>query len=114
MRAAWDEATPAENKPFHVYAASKTEGERAAWKWVKENQPGFTFNSVLPNLGVRQMHIEILETLLKYQQVGRILAPEIPGSTMGWVRDLLKNDRSIMDFLPSRESNFLLPSCQQA
>ena len=48
VKAAYDEATPAEAKPFTVYVASKTEGERAAWKWVKENKPAFAFNAVLP------------------------------------------------------------------
>jgi hypothetical protein len=48
VNAAFDENTPANAKPFTVYVASKTEGERAAWKWVKNNKPAFVFNSVLP------------------------------------------------------------------
>lgn len=55
VAAAWNKDTPAEKKSMAVYSASKTEGERAAWKWVKENQPGFTFNAVLPNLNVRMI-----------------------------------------------------------
>jgi len=35
--------------PFVVYSASKTEGERALWRFVKEEKPGFVVNSVLPN-----------------------------------------------------------------
>lgn len=35
-----------------VYSASKTEAERGAWKWVKENKPGFVLNTVLPNFNV--------------------------------------------------------------
>jgi nucleoside-diphosphate-sugar epimerase len=54
VKAAWDENTPAEAKPFIIYGASKTEGEKAAWEWVKENKPGFTFNAVLPNLVVSE------------------------------------------------------------
>jgi hypothetical protein len=49
VKAAWDENTPAEIKALMVYAASKTEGERAAFNWVKKNKPGFVFNSVLPD-----------------------------------------------------------------
>ncbi|GAA6062880.1 hypothetical protein JCM10212_002102 [Sporobolomyces blumeae] len=43
-------ATPddAPEKGGLVYAASKTEGELAAWKFVQENKPSFTFNAVLP------------------------------------------------------------------
>ncbi|KAJ9654684.1 hypothetical protein H2201_008957 [Coniosporium apollinis] len=32
-----------------VYAAAKTEEERAAWTFVRDQKPGFGFNSVLPN-----------------------------------------------------------------
>jgi len=31
-----------------VYAASKTEAERALWKFRDEKKPGFSINSVLP------------------------------------------------------------------
>ncbi|GMF78212.1 unnamed protein product [Aspergillus oryzae] len=48
VKAAFDEGTPADAKPFTVYVASKTEGERAAWKWVKDNKPPFVFNAILP------------------------------------------------------------------
>jgi nucleoside-diphosphate-sugar epimerase len=33
-----------------VYAASKTLSEKDAWKFMEEKQPGFTLNTVLPNL----------------------------------------------------------------
>lgn len=48
VKAAFDEGIPADAKPFTVYVASKTEGERAAWKWVKNNKPPFVFNAILP------------------------------------------------------------------
>lgn len=38
--------------PFIVYAASKTEGEKAFWKYVKENKPHYTVNTVLPNMNI--------------------------------------------------------------
>lgn len=37
---------------FTVYAASKTEGERAAWQFMREQQPGFVLNAVLPNFNI--------------------------------------------------------------
>lgn len=52
VKAAWSKDTPEDQKPFLVYAASKTEGERAAWKWVKEERRGFNLNTVLPNMSV--------------------------------------------------------------
>jgi hypothetical protein len=46
------ESTPETVNGLYVYGASKTEGERFAYQWVKENSPHFVFNSVLPNLAV--------------------------------------------------------------
>ncbi|KAJ5580526.1 hypothetical protein VI817_009794 [Penicillium citrinum] len=77
VAAAWDESTPEQKKPMTVYAASKTEAERQAWKWVEEKNPGFVLNSVLPCFNV-----------------GKVIFPEAQGSTMGFVRALLKGDAS--------------------
>lgn len=51
VKIAW-EGTPKTRNPIEVYAAAKTEGERFAHKWVKENNPPFIFNAVLPDLNV--------------------------------------------------------------
>ncbi|KAI8166748.1 Aldehyde reductase 2 [Colletotrichum sp. SAR 10_70] len=75
VKSAWDPSLAEDKKPYYIYAASKTEGERAAWKWVEKNKPGYVFSTVLPNCNW-----------------GEILHPEIYGSTMGWVRDVLKGD----------------------
>lgn len=53
VKAAWSESTPAAQKPYVVYAASKTEGERAAWNWMRANKPHFVMNTVLPSVNVR-------------------------------------------------------------
>lgn len=52
VQAAYGKAAPAEMMPMVVYAASKTEGERAAWTWYQENKPKYAFNTVLPNFNV--------------------------------------------------------------
>ncbi|KAJ5762070.1 NAD(P)-binding protein [Penicillium nucicola] len=83
VKAAWDSSTPAETKGYHVYAAAKVEQERSAWEWVKEQQPNFEFNVVLPN-----------------NNYGRILHPEVNTSTMGWVRDILKGDDRVVRTFP--------------
>ncbi|KAL4963383.1 uncharacterized protein BDV14DRAFT_176512 [Aspergillus stella-maris] len=46
-----------------VYAASKAEGERAAFNWVKKNNPGFVFNSVLPDYTVYLAYLTSLISL---------------------------------------------------
>ncbi|PNP57244.1 hypothetical protein THARTR1_02774 [Trichoderma harzianum] len=56
-----------------VYYASKTQGEKEAWKWVRENNPKFVLNTVLPNANfgpVVDKHHQ------KYH------------STLGWIRAL--------------------------
>jgi nucleoside-diphosphate-sugar epimerase len=51
----WDDASIAvvETKgrdapPFIKYAASKTLGEKAAWKWMEEEKPSFDLVTILP------------------------------------------------------------------
>ncbi|KAF9874611.1 NAD dependent epimerase/dehydratase [Colletotrichum karsti] len=84
IKAAWDPNTPKELKPGAVYAASKAEGERAAWKWVEEHKPGYVFNAILPNFNT-----------------GEILRPEIAGSTMKFASDLLRGqDAMLRAFMP--------------
>jgi len=68
-----DDAIEASQKPgvdgFTVYAASKTEGERAVWQVVEETKPSFQVAAVLPNANM-----------------GRILQPgaEMNSSTGSW------------------------------
>ncbi|KAH8655887.1 hypothetical protein BX600DRAFT_470467 [Xylariales sp. PMI_506] len=56
-----------------VYSASKTQGEQAAWKFMREEKPSFVFNTVLPNANM-----------------GLVLSTEHQGypSTAGWIRAL--------------------------
>lgn len=57
IKAAWDPNTPEDRKGVFTYAASKTEAERQAWAWVRENKPGFSFNTVLPNWTVSKFSL---------------------------------------------------------
>ncbi|KAF2732795.1 NAD(P)-binding protein [Polyplosphaeria fusca] len=60
-------------RKLDVYAASKTQGEQAAWEFVREKAPHMVLNCVLPNANM-----------------GEILSVEHQGyaSTMGWVKAL--------------------------
>jgi nucleoside-diphosphate-sugar epimerase len=61
-------------RKLDVYSASKTQGEQAAWEFVKSPQStGITLNCVLPNMNI-----------------GEILSIEHQGypSTMGWIKAL--------------------------
>ncbi|KAK9439706.1 Integrase, catalytic core [Metarhizium brunneum] len=83
VKAAWSESTPAAQKPYVVYAASKTEGERAAWNWMRANKPHFVMNTVLPSVNY-----------------GRVLSPQMTASTMGLTRRLLQGDKTVLHILP--------------
>ncbi|KAJ5879023.1 hypothetical protein N7455_002488 [Penicillium solitum] len=83
IQVAWDESIPRQGKGYIVYGASKTESERAAFKWVKENDPPFVLNTVLPAI-----------------TFGKILAPEIRGSTQSLIGNILKGDAAALGFLP--------------
>jgi nucleoside-diphosphate-sugar epimerase len=71
---AWAPPPYKAERAYAVYAASKVACERAAWNFVREQRPGFVFNSVLPNYtsGI------ILQPL----SVAGV------GSTARWVRDV--------------------------
>jgi len=43
-RVAW-EPPPYDGRGPHVYGASKAETEEALWKFVRDENPGFTFNT---------------------------------------------------------------------
>ncbi|PLB54788.1 NAD(P)-binding protein [Aspergillus steynii IBT 23096] len=62
---------------FDMYAASKTLGEQAVWKWVEENRPGFVVNTVLPSV-----------------VFGASIAPEAQGhaSSSAWPAALFRNE----------------------
>ncbi|PYI23170.1 putative aldehyde reductase [Aspergillus violaceofuscus CBS 115571] len=86
VHAAWDESTPPETRAYHIYSAAKTEQEREGWRWVRERKPRFEFSTVVPN-----------------SNFGRVLHPQIAGSSMIRMRNLLRGDGSVMDEFPPPE-----------
>ena len=50
-----------------------------------------------------QLLLPELPLILLETQWGRILSPEIPGSTMGWTRDLLRGDDKVLKMFPPRK-----------
>ncbi|KAK3058389.1 hypothetical protein LTS18_011402, partial [Coniosporium uncinatum] len=69
---------------FAIYAASKTEAERAVWKFVKEEKPAFVVNCVLPNANM-----------------GRAIPGGSVSSTGSWVPTVYKGGLdSLKDFPP--------------
>ncbi|KAH8693804.1 hypothetical protein BGW36DRAFT_383771 [Talaromyces proteolyticus] len=83
VKAAWDDSLPDEERAYHIYSASKTLSEREAWGWVRKNHPSFGFNTIVPNTNY-----------------GRVLCPEISGSTMTWTGVLLEGDDTVIRKFP--------------
>jgi nucleoside-diphosphate-sugar epimerase len=83
---AWDPNFEHPAKKFFVYAAAKTQSEQAAWKYVKEQQPHFTLNTVLPNCNIGPS--------LVYEKQGH-------PSTGGWPKTLFDSDTSIVATAPA-------------
>ena len=81
---AWQEPHSPE-KGYPVYGASKTEAERALWKFCRERKPKFVVNSVLPDTNV-----------------GRVLGGRM-GPTGRVVVDLYKEGK-VAGYIPSRKS----------
>ena len=73
VKKAWISPYEGVQKKLDVYTATKTESEKAAWKWVEENKPSFVLNAVLPNANM-----------------GKVLDPPSQGapSTVGWLKAL--------------------------
>lgn len=52
VRKGWKhpEDEPNTTRGLYIYAALKTEAEKACWKWMEQNKPNFVFNTVVSNL----------------------------------------------------------------
>lgn len=48
----YPEDEPQYHKGMYLYAALKTESEKACWKWIKENKPDFVFNTIVSHHAV--------------------------------------------------------------
>ncbi|PQE29196.1 hypothetical protein CJF30_00004232 [Rutstroemia sp. NJR-2017a BBW] len=78
------------SRAWAVYGASKTEAEQALWKFVKEKNPGFVANAVLPDTNF-----------------GKLLYPGQPASTGDFSRQLFKGDNTMIKQLPPRTLSWL-------
>lgn len=61
-----------------VYAASKAEGERAFWKFIKDEKPNFVANSILPDFNM-----------------GRFLEGQSDRTSAGMITDLFKTGNAV-------------------
>ncbi|KAG0650010.1 NAD-dependent epimerase deHydratase terH [Hyphodiscus hymeniophilus] len=72
VKAAWAPPPYEEDRKWAVYGASKTEGEKAVWEFVKEQKPGFVVNTILPNANFGEILVE----------------DQVLSTTAGWIKSL--------------------------
>lgn len=113
--AAYSKHTNPEELPLMIYAASKTLGEQALWRWVEQEQPHFTVNAVLPNFNVRTpgtlescgmaqdvwLVREADQTNLS--QMGKAVTPNVTTGSMPPVRALLNGAKPWVEVILPRE-----------
>lgn len=88
-----------------VYAASKTEAERQAWKWVEDNKPPFRFNTVVPDNVVRNSHFQRRALVLTFQ-IGSRVNPNVSES-IAPVRAFLQGKDFFMRLFPPGKCAYL-------
>jgi hypothetical protein len=88
VKEAWAPPPYQDERKWAVYGASKTQGEQALWKFVKEQKPNFVANSILPNWNI-----------------GKILVKGQPASSCGWITNFYNGDIGPMKSVPPRKSS---------
>jgi nucleoside-diphosphate-sugar epimerase len=73
-------------KGGYVYAASKVSGEKAAWKFVADEKPCFSFNVIIPSVNI-----------------GPVIDPTNYTSTAGWFKDIFDGNLGVMGQYPPRK-----------
>lgn len=84
---AWKPPPYERGREWVVYAASKTQAEQAMWTFVKEREPGFVLNTVLPNMNF-----------------GEILSDKQPASTGSWVKSIYNGNLDAVRQVPPQWS----------
>lgn len=89
-----------------LYAASKTEGEREAVKWVENHKPSFVFNRVVPYwcVSIANFLLARYQSLTLYK-LGPRVHPEAGGpmGSMGMTSALVKGYGDFMYMFPASE-----------
>jgi nucleoside-diphosphate-sugar epimerase len=85
IKLAWDASFEHPFKNFLVYGAAKAQAEKAAWKYVEEEKPHYTLNTILPSCNFGPS--------LVYEKQGH-------PSTGGWAKALYDGDLSMISNVP--------------
>ncbi|CAK4035003.1 Aldehyde reductase 2 [Lecanosticta acicola] len=89
---AWAPPPYNSDRAFPVYAASKTEAEKAFWKFVKDEKPHFVANAVLPNYNMGRI-LEHGSPGATGEGVRRVYRGEVPTTTPQYMIDVVDDAR---------------------
>lgn len=85
IKKAWAPPPYRKDRVLAVYGSSKTEGEKALWKFMEEQKPAFVANAILPNVNF-----------------GTILAKAQPTSSGMWIKILYDGNTDYLEEIPPR------------
>ena len=83
VEAAWKPPPYEPQRAWAVYGASKTQAERAMWEFMREKDPPFTLNTVLPNANM-----------------GPVMNDQVSSSTGEWARRLFRGELDAVKDIP--------------
>lgn len=89
LQAAWAPPPYEPSRAMVVYMASKATAEKAVWKFVEENNPSFTVNTVCPS-GL----------------IGEFLHKKHTDGPGNWVGMIYKGDKATLDGLPAGKTSY--------
>ena len=93
---AWTPPPYTPERAWAVYGASKTQAEQAMWKFVREQQPGFVLNTVLPNANMGDIFDAERQGGSTHQWVGQVYRGEwdkLEGVPQQWMVNVKDNAR---------------------
>lgn len=93
VQAAWAPPPYDATRGMITYIASKVEAEKAVWKFIEEEKPGFVLNVVSP-----------------FTTLGTMLHSSHARGSTGWVSELWNGETGFVGLLPSCEYRFDHPS----
>ncbi|KAJ5159371.1 NAD dependent epimerase/dehydratase [Penicillium canariense] len=102
VQTALHQSCPPEMLAFIVHGACKVQAERESWKWMEQNHHPFVLNTVLPywTVGMTPWPTRVCLLIGVSLQLGKILHPQIGGSSMSWMKGILQGDTSAFQLPP--------------
>ena len=87
LELAWAPPPYTEDRAFSVYGASKTEAEKALWKFMLDEQPNFVANAILPNYNMGSSRPYRYRVVTKFKPQYLTVSSQAPFSARRGLQD---------------------------